>query len=249
MSIRASNCRRFVMVLATCLQVSYFGVQSCRSADETATDVQHGLRFGSDGNVIPITRPNIEPLERSRNPDPDRAALALPVPIASKESVECGANALFFFLRLNDADADVAAIKQRLPIGEHGVNLLMLKAESIYSGVPVVVAQTAPAQLSKLRMPLIARLAPDDSSQGHFVVVTGINERENLVTYIDGSNGDIVRMSLVGFGDAFAGQVIVREKWYDEVIRLGLPFLLIGCVCEIAYIAQSLYRRRLRRRT
>ncbi len=156
---------------------------------------------------------------------------------------ECGANSLFFFLRLNGVDVTRVACLRDVPSTGRGASLDDLAQAAGRHGLKVKPLQVSMAGLDHIEFPVLAHLREDQATDtGHYIVLTDRRtiDGKTSISGIDGTTLRLTTMSAEYFAERFSGYCLVRENavgWsaYAEPWLLaalwvegGLLALLIG---------------------
>lgn len=196
------------------------------------------LAQGQQGTGVPALPENKlrasreEPLKTSSPPPVERA---LAKTIAS-DAPDCGANALYVFLRLYNVDCSLDEVRQEVPLTEQGASMLDLKAAAGRHGTRTAVISTPPTGLVE-RLPAIARMASEGrTEEGHYVVVTRADDE--LVDLIDGATGVSSKVARATFDREFSGYALVANGITSRSIlnKLNVSLLALcgfgitGCV-------------------
>lgn len=162
----------------------------------------------------------------------------------------CGANSLYMFLRISGVTVRYEDLKKEVPVSENGASCLELQGCSEKHGVPLEVLSIKPSDIKALGYPIIALLGTHRKGEvvGHFIVVC--NETKDGILAVDGTTGNLDRISKPVFNRAFSGYVLAR-KGRDSVVRpvyaMVNVVLLVGCAVNLAAIASIQLFRATRR--
>lgn len=141
-----------------------------------------------------------------------------------KEAPECGLHALYMFLKLSGASVSEASLGGRVTSSGKGASMLELKEAAAHSGIAAEVYECTIDDFRSLQLPILARLARDNTSdQGHYVVVTRFDE--DGVAFLDGATGRRVLASTADFEKTFSGFVLTSRKSVPWLL-----YILIGVV-------------------
>ncbi len=122
----------------------------------------------------------------------------------------CGANSLYALMRLCDVSVDYSQLKKEIPTTFKGASLLELKQAAARYGLAMDVLKIGPSELRGVGFPLIALLGSgtNESVDGHYVVVC--RDSADHVMAVDGTTGNLDRLSKSQFNRAFSGYVLAK---------------------------------------
>jgi Peptidase C39 family len=187
-------------------------------------DVHH---FDKDGKLH--SRPLARIVPQASSPAPVRGAISSELENANPD---CGVNALYALLKLNDISCSRQSLMEELSPKEKGSTMLELKTVARAHGLVAEIVQTTPFQ-AQTDVPFIARMTtnrPNQETDGHYVVVTSMGEER--VEVIDSTGGWFVRMNRQTFDKRFSGYSLIRSSTptSTKVIRTALGML---CVIQL----------------
>jgi len=152
----------------------------------------------------------------------------------------CGVNCLYVFLRLNDLKVTQAELKKEVPTTLNGASMLDLQNAARHFGLETEVVAANPGELKSLRFPMIALLGASANRQvvGHYVVLC--NEIAQSIAAVDGTTGNLDRISKAIFNRDFSGYVLVKKR--SAIVEVGRyeptdVALLLGCLLNLGAIA------------
>jgi Peptidase C39 family len=100
-----------------------------------------------------------------------------------RESMYCGPNALYFFLKLHGFDRQYADIRKATPVGDQGCSMWDLVETANAQGVKVKVVKLDLAALRKQQLPAVVLMENPSKQFGHFQVVVEVGQ--DTVTVLD----------------------------------------------------------------
>lgn len=162
-----------------------------------------------------------------------------------RSSQMCGVNSTYVWLRLSGYAVSYHDVSTGIPVRENGSTLASMLAFVRGQGANATAVAATPEQLMRARMPVIAHLQFDGTSQfqaserGHFVVVLDANAES--IRYVDGSTGSLKRESADRFIRNWSG-VLLLTNGRGFPIQFGLVVL----VSAVMVIGALLIRRRKR---
>lgn len=167
-----------------------------------------------------------------------------PVPIQRIDAWQtgpyCGANSLYLMLALHGISTSPGKVRAAVPTEEQGASLLEIKNGAIEFGLPVEVLEIRPAQLQNQPLPFVALMgqaSPEDSANGHYVVVLQVETEKEYLKVIDGTKANLMTVDAGPFNREFSGYVLVAAgtprqstvgpilKWlsaFEAVVLLAL---------------------------
>lgn len=153
----------------------------------------------------------------------------------------CGANALFFMLRLNGRPVNRQELIKHLAPPKQGSSLEELQQAARQWGLETKVLRTAPDGVERLDRPFIAHLSLPPNDAGHYLLVLGASG--NSFQVIDGTNGSLVELRRGTFYRHWSGYVLVTgTDWVGPLLRLIL-FVLAAVFLVLTGLALYLHRR------
>ena len=163
----------------------------------------------------------------------------------------CGANCMYFLLKLHGIDVSLEQMADEIPVIGQGASLLDLKNAAEQNGMPVEVLEVTPDELARLELPLIALMGTDpEKTPGHFVVLSSVTEEG--VMGIDGTTTGRIALTATAFNKEFSGFVLSPQRTTDwlGIFRLVVIGVCIIESCLLAYFLSCwLYRWRIVSRT
>ncbi|MGO9471241.1 MAG: cysteine peptidase family C39 domain-containing protein [Isosphaeraceae bacterium] len=144
----------------------------------------------------------------------------------------CGLNCLYVILRLHGRQISYDKLKNEVRTTLDGATLLELKTAGTRYGLEMSVLKVSPQGMDRVEHPVIALLGDGDGPdvKGHFVVV--YNNTEDTVEVIDGTTGNLNRISKGLFNRAFSGYVLAKPDQGPLDIQgynRADQWLAIGC--------------------
>jgi hypothetical protein len=161
-----------------------------------------------------------------------------------KQTPECGVNALYVFLRLQNIICPLAEIKQEVPFNEKGASLLDLKETASKHGITSDIIHASPSALDS-RLPAIARMTvPNMEQDGHYVVVTKMSDES--VEVIDSTAGGFITVPRGLFEREFSGYALVpNATWYGAITAKWNLVLEVVIALEVAALIAGVVGNRL----
>ncbi len=151
----------------------------------------------------------------------------------------CGANCLYILLKLNDKEVSYTDLRRDIPTTAKGASLLDLQRSAERNGLTTEVISISPADIARLKLPVIALLGArlDQAVNGHYVVVCGESDAD--VVAVDGTTGNLDRISRSEFNRAFSGYVLTKEGGMAPVTggygNVDIA-LIAGCLIDLLAI-------------
>lgn len=153
----------------------------------------------------------------------------------------CGANALFFMLRLNGRPVNHQELVKHLAPPKQGSSLEELQQAAQQWGLETKVLRTTPDGIERLDRPFLAHLSLPPNDAGHYLLVLGASG--NSFQVIDGTNGSLVQLRRGTFYRHWSGYVLVTgTDWVGPLLRLIL-YALAGVFLVLTGLAIYLYWR------
>jgi len=153
----------------------------------------------------------------------------------TSNSPDCGANALYVFLRLRGIGRTLSEVRKEVPLTALGASMLDLKKVANRLGVNASVINTSSSGLVD-RVPAIARMqVKGNADRGHYVVVTQGDDK--VFHVIDGTTGIVIQVTRATFDREFSGYALVAKS----TTLNGLPgavnfFLAFLCGVELLVV-------------
>lgn len=139
-----------------------------------------------------------------------------------RKSPDCGANALYVFLRIHKRTCSRSEIRGEVPITGKGASLLDLQRVARRFKLPCKIIQFSPANIAS-HLPSILLISQDGTTEGHFVV--GVSSDGASIEYIDGTSGKQVTMKVGDFERCFTGYALVTEE--SPAVNLYLMIVVL----------------------
>ena len=155
----------------------------------------------------------------------------------------CGADALYYFLRLHHITVDRSSLIAKLAPPPNGNSLEELRRAAKDFGIEARAIKAQRSEFAKLDFPAIVHLQ-GEGTLDHFVVVLGV-EKPNTVHVIDGTNADLAVQHLSEFMRQWTGYALVARS--DRKDQLSLAAILIEGVCLFAVAGRLLLSSRVPR--
>lgn len=152
----------------------------------------------------------------------------------------CGVNVLYMFLTAAGQKATYDSILAGVPDDERGVSLFDLSILSNRLGVGVHILRLNRQSLLTKETPLIAHFEKIAGVSGHYVLITGMDDK--TVSYVDGTTARGVSVSWPDFERRWSGYVMVRSAVSIALIDA----VLCGSLTITAVIIYLILTARLR---
>jgi hypothetical protein len=157
----------------------------------------------------------------------------------------CGANSLYFMLRLLGADLAMDEMRRRVAITGKGANLAELKTAGNEIGYDLEVRRVTLNELVDVALPSIALLgAHEKGEMGHFVMLYHVNPGGESLA-IDGTTGHQIAISKSAMSQEFSGFVLTKARGLPVPLFRSVVFVatLGVCLAEVAYLLHRVLGR------
>ena len=158
---------------------------------------------------------------------------------------DCGANCMYFLLKLHGIDVSLEQMADEIPVVGQGASLLDLKNAAENNGIPLEVLEVTPDELARLELPLIALMGTDpEKTPGHYIVLSKVTGEG--VMGIDGTTNGRISLTATAFNKEFSGFVLANQRTTDwfGIFRLILIGVCVIESCLLAYFLSCWWSKR-----
>jgi ABC-type bacteriocin/lantibiotic exporter with double-glycine peptidase domain len=148
----------------------------------------------------------------------------------------CGANSLYFMLRLNGKKVGLDELRRSLAPTERGNSLKDLRDAALARGLRTEVVQTDPDGFRGLTPPFIVHLSQQFSDYGHICLVLG--KKDGYIHMIDGTRMIVLRKKEADFFKMWSGYALIAEETAMETCLRAL--LIIQALVLALFLGRSL---------
>jgi ABC-type bacteriocin/lantibiotic exporter with double-glycine peptidase domain len=143
----------------------------------------------------------------------------------------CGANSLYFMLRILGADLDIDDVRSRVTITGKGASLGELREVSRVLGHDLEVRRVTLNELLNVPLPAVALVGTHQLDEmGHFMVLYDISDEGHALA-IDGTTGHRMLLSSDNMNQEFSGFVLIRPRAFELPPLRSLVFYGVVLIC------------------
>jgi ABC-type bacteriocin/lantibiotic exporter with double-glycine peptidase domain len=169
-------------------------------------------------------------------------------PTSWREAVQCGPNALYLFLRLNEWQGDLETVRNGIEVTERGCKFSDLLRKANQLDCPTVIAKVPLQSLGDLRFPLITHHDPAfPGGVGHYFLVTGIrystDGQPGVVYAVDPIDCNDIQIPIGDFRTSWSGFVLMNKpvRDFSDYATFGLiTFNVLALLWIVRLFASSL---------
>lgn len=164
---------------------------------------------------------------------PADAAKPTELDLQWRADARCGPNCLYLMLFMCGKKADYDVLMSKFKLETSGVNVADLVRTSEEFGLPLTPLRTNAVALAEAPLPAIVHCRSVVSEGGHYLLLLRIDKNDTM-TVIGGTTGQMERMAKGDFYDLWTGVVLVRSDRWEEG-RLDWLLLLCSAALLLAF--------------